>query len=83
MLIRDIFTKIYGGKESFNASDLKDFLRRQSLKKMSTNKGKMTHVIPLKTSTNCKNPPTKPKKPKTIQSHIALREAWIKCYDSS
>ena len=29
---KDIFTKIYSGKEGFNSSALKDFLRRQSLK---------------------------------------------------
>ena len=40
---KDIFTKIYSGKEGFNACTLKDFLRRQSLKKMSTKKGKMAN----------------------------------------
>lgn len=66
---KDIFTKIYSEKEGFNASTLKDFLRRQSLKKcllrkekwqMAQNQGR--YVIPLKTSTNCNNPCTMPKK---------------------
>lgn len=46
MLI-DIFTKIYGGKEGFNASNLKDCLRRQSLNKRLPREGKR-HMAEIK-----------------------------------